>query len=61
MKKKDSFIEDLRKIFVSIETFNLKLEAIGQRLSPLEKIVYGATGLILITVLGAALAFLMKK
>ena len=53
-KENTNFVEDLRKVFVSIEIFNL-------RMSPIEKIVYGATGVILLGVLGAIVAFFVKK
>jgi hypothetical protein len=55
MKKKEeanSLIEDLRKVFVSIETFNL-------RLSPLEKIVYSASSVIGLAAMGAIAALII--
>ena len=56
-KKQDeqnSLIECLRKVFVSIEVFEL-------RLSPVEKIVYGATGAVLLAFLGAIIGFFITR
>lgn len=54
MKNKDSLYEELREVFVSIETFNL-------RLSPLEKVVYGLVSLILVGVVTSLIALVLKK
>lgn len=54
MNKKDSLLEELRDIFVSIETFNL-------RLSPLEKVVYGLVSLVLVGVVTSLIALVLKK
>jgi hypothetical protein len=53
-EQEDTFIEKLRSIFVTIDTFNL-------RLSPIEKIVYGAATAIGLAVLGAGMAFILRK
>ena len=50
---KKSLIDELRNIFVSLEIFNL-------RMSPIEKIVYGAVGLIIITVFTAIIYAVVK-
>lgn len=47
-------MEDLRKVFVTIEVFNL-------RTSPLEKLVYGMVSLIIVAVVGAILALVIRK
>lgn len=52
--KESGFIEKLRAIFVPIDIFNL-------RISPLEKIVYGMVSLILLAVIGALVALVIKK
>jgi hypothetical protein len=52
-KKEDTFIEDLRKVFVSIDVFNL-------RISPLEQLVYGVVAMILITFAGLVIKFFIK-
>jgi hypothetical protein len=54
MGKNDSLIEQLRKVFVTIEVFNL-------RLSPIEKIVYGATAAIGLAIVGALMALLLRQ
>lgn len=54
MNQKDSLLEELRDIFVSIETFNL-------RLSPLEKVVYGLVSLILVGVVTSLIALVLKR
>jgi hypothetical protein len=54
MKITDTFMEEMRKVFVSIETFNL-------RLSPLEKIVYGASAVVGLAVVGAIVALVVKQ
>jgi hypothetical protein len=54
---KNSFndeLEKLRDIFVSIDVFNL-------RISPIEKIVYGGAGLILISVVTAIIYTVLKQ
>jgi len=51
---KDGFTEEMRKIFVSLDIFNL-------RVSPLEKLVYGLVGLILLAVFGAFIALVVKQ
>ncbi len=47
-------MESLRKIFVTIEVFNL-------RFTPIEKIVYGFTGLILTGFFTAVIAFFITQ
>jgi predicted permease len=59
--KQNSLIECLRKIFVPIEIFELNLEKIEARLTPLEKIIYGGISIILVTVLGAILGWVIVK
>ena len=54
MTQSDSLIERLREVFVSKEVFDL-------RVAPLEKILYTATGLILISVLSAIIFLVVKK
>ena len=50
----NDFIEVLRKIFVTIEVFELKI-------TPLEKLVYGFVGVVLLAVLGAIIALVIRK
>ena len=54
MHKEDLSFEHLREVFVSLETFNL-------RMSPLEKVVYGLVTLILIAVATSIVALVVKK
>jgi len=54
MKNDESMMESLRKIFVTIEVFNL-------RFTPIEKIVYGFTGLILTGFFTAVIAFFITQ
>lgn len=54
MTHDDTFIERLRDIFVDQDIFNL-------RISPIEKIVYGAVGLMLIAIVGAIIALVLQK
>lgn len=52
--KENLSFEHLREVFVSIETFNL-------RMSPLEKVVYGLVTLVLIGVATSLVALVVKK
>lgn len=54
MKTLNQYIEELREIFLTKEVFQL-------RISPLEKIVYGFTSVVLLTVAGALVALVMRK
>lgn len=54
IKNNDSLLEEMRKVFVTMEVFNL-------RLSPIEKIVYGFAGLVLVSFATAAIALILKK
>jgi hypothetical protein len=51
--KENLSFEHLREVFVSLETFNL-------RLSPLEKVVYGLVTLILVGVATSLVALVLK-
>lgn len=53
-KTEESVIEKLREIFVSIDVFNL-------RMTPIEKIVYGAAYAVGLAVIGAILALVFKS
>jgi cell division protein FtsL len=52
--KLNDIIEELRHTFVTLETFNL-------RFSPIEKIVYGFTSIILVTVATALIYLVVRK
>ena len=54
VSEEKSIIEEMRKVFVTIEVFNL-------RLSPIEKIVYGFASLILVGVVTALITLVIKK
>ena len=47
-------IEDIREIFVTKEVFEL-------RFSPMEKIVYGLSGMALISIFGAIFTLVIRK
>lgn len=51
---KQSIMEELREIFVPMDIFNL-------RINPLEKIVYGAVGLVCVSVLTALIYLVVKQ
>lgn len=53
-RSNESITEKLRSIFVTTETFNL-------RLSPLEKIVYGGATAVGLSVIGALMALILRK
>jgi hypothetical protein len=53
MTNENTLIEHFRKIFITIEVFNL-------RLSPLEKIVYTTAGVVGVAVVGALVALVLK-
>jgi len=50
--KKESIIEEMREIFVSLDVFNL-------RMSPIEKIVYGVSTVVGLSVVGAIIALVI--
>lgn len=52
--KQESFVEEMRKVFVTMEVFNL-------RFSPVEKIVYGFTGMVLVAFASALVVLVIKK
>jgi|WetSurMetagenome_2_1015567.scaffolds.fasta_scaffold242897_2 hypothetical protein len=52
--KNNGLIDEMRKIFLTIEIFELKF-------SPIEKIVYGFTGLILTAFATALVILVIKK
>lgn len=52
--KQESFVEEMRKVFVTMEVFNL-------RFSPIEKIVYGFTGMVLVAFASALVVLVIKK
>lgn len=51
---KSSLMEELREIFVTKDIFNL-------RINPLEKIVYGAVGLVCVSVFTAIIYLVVKR
>lgn len=53
-EEKSGFVELMRQWFVSKEVFEL-------RFSPIEKLVYGFTAMILIAFAGGIIAFVFKK
>jgi hypothetical protein len=53
-------IEKVKDICKDAETFITRIEFNG-RVSPLEKIVYGAVSLVLVSVVGAIIALVLKK
>ena len=56
MKDLDSYIETMRRFFLTISEFGYYKENMDRRLSPMEKLVYGLTGLMLVGVIGVASA-----
>lgn len=48
-----SIMEEMRKTFVTIETFTLKI-------TPLERIIYGFVGLLLLTVATILIGMVLK-
>lgn len=60
-KNNDSLIEKLRGIFVTTEVFELKLKNVIDKITPMERVVYGALSLMATTVLLAILYGVIKK
>jgi hypothetical protein len=57
-------LERLINVQKDVDSFRIKLKdeyVTIIRYAPVEKIVYGMVGLILVTVLGTGLAFILKK
>lgn len=54
MKNLESFMEELRDIFITKEMFNV-------RFSPIEKIVYGFTGMVLVAFVSGLIVLVIKK
>jgi hypothetical protein len=54
MTKLNDFIEELRKVFVTTDTFNL-------RFSPIEKLVYGFTSIVLVAVVTSLVYLVVRK
>lgn len=61
MKEKEGFIEELRKIFVTIDIFNITEETVDRRLSTIEKIFFTIISAIGLAVLGAWMNYILKK
>lgn len=53
-KHDETFIEELRRVFVTLDIFNL-------RMAPIEKIVYGFVGLVLVSFASAIVVLVIRK
>lgn len=61
MKEKEGFIEELRKIFVTIDIFNITNQSVDRRLSTIEKIFFTIISAMGLAVLGAWMSFILRK
>jgi hypothetical protein len=59
--KNDGLIEQLRNIFVDWKTFDLNLQLVKDRITPVEKIVYTVAGAFGLAAIGAIAALIYKK
>ena len=53
-KREDLMIEELRKIFVSFEVFDL-------RLKPIEKLLYGTVSVVGVLIITALMSYILIK
>lgn len=60
-QKHSDLLEELRKIFVSIDIFNLTNKGISDRINPLEKLVYGMISVILLGFLSAVVGLVIMN
>ena len=59
--KNNGLIEQLRNIFVDWKTFDLNLQLVKDRITPVEKIVYTVAGAFGLAAIGAIAALIYKK
>jgi hypothetical protein len=57
----DSLIEKLREIFVDWKTFDLNLKMVADRISPVEKIVYGIATAFGMAAVGVLISLVFRK
>ncbi len=59
--KNSGIVEEMRTIFVDWKTFNLELLRVADRISPVEKIVYGIAAAFGLAALGVLTSLVFRK